>query len=205
MSSASPPARRRAKRAGHGLGDVQDAALTLFARTGYRATGVRDIADALGIGPTSVYSHVRTKGELLREIVVTTLRQVLAGQRDAVASTSDPVLALRRSAESLVRYFLAHPRESIVTIRDFAWVDDADRPEITRLRHEYRSGIEEVLARGEEAELLVVEDRKLAAFAIIELCEAVVGWYRPDGPMSAERVAFLYGEYAARIAGARPS
>jgi len=56
---------RRAGRAPNQLSDVREAALSLFARARVPLHRVRDIADALGIGATSVYSHVRSKGELL--------------------------------------------------------------------------------------------------------------------------------------------
>jgi len=43
---------------------------------------------------------------------------------------------------------------------------------------------------------------KIGAFAIIEMCEAVPVWFRPDGEQSEAAVAYLYGEYAVRLAGA---
>jgi AcrR family transcriptional regulator len=199
-----PPAgrTRRTARPPNQLSDVREAALALFAERGYRSTGVRDIADALGIGPTSVYSHVRSKAELLRDIVLTTLDSVLAAQSDAIASTSDVVEQLRRTAESQVRYFTRFPRESIVTTRDFAWADEADLAGILQRRNDYRHRIEEMLERGERDGKFLVESSKMGAFAIIEMCEAVPTWFRADGELSEERVAYLYGEYAVRIAGA---
>jgi AcrR family transcriptional regulator len=192
---------RRATRTPNQLSDVREAALTLFAERGYRSTGIRDIADALGIGPTSVYSHVRSKAELLRDIVLSTLDAVLAAQADAVASTNDVVEQLRRTAETQVRHFTRFPRESIVATRDFTWADEADLPAILERRNDYRHRIEEMLERGEREGVFVVDSSKVGAFAIIEMCEAVPTWFRPDGELSEERVAYLYGEYAVRIAG----
>ena len=45
-----------------------------------------------------------------------------------------------------------------------------------------------------------MDNAKVAAFAIIEMCEAVPKWFRPDGDLSDERVAYLYGEFAVRLA-----
>lgn len=192
---------RRSPRNANQLADVREAALDLFAERGYRATGIRDIAESLGIGPTSVYSHVRAKGELLRDIVLSTLDAVLAAQHDAMTSTDDVVEQLRRIAESQVRYFLRYPRESIITTRDFTLADEADLPGILERRQLYRHRIEHVLTLGEQDGRLAVKNSKLCAFAIIEMCESVPTWYRPDGEVSAEQVAYLYGEYAVRVAG----
>ncbi|HEY1966399.1 MAG TPA: TetR/AcrR family transcriptional regulator [Pseudonocardia sp.] len=195
---------RRAARSPNQLSDVREAALSLFAERGYRSTGVRDIADLLGIGATSVYSHVRSKGELLREIVIGTMDAVLLDQADAIASTEDVVEQLRRAAESQIRYFTRFPREAIVTTRDFSWADPEDLPEILEKRRVFRGRIEELLVRGTGQGRFQPKNPKIGAFAIIEMCEAVPIWFRPDGELSEASVAYLYGEYAVRLAGATP-
>ena len=84
---------------------------------------MRDIAEALGIGPTSVYTHISSKAELLQEIVIDTLDAILAIQSEAITSTSDVVQQLRRAAESQVRYFVENPKESLIAIREFRWAE----------------------------------------------------------------------------------
>ncbi|WP_217576454.1 TetR/AcrR family transcriptional regulator [Streptomyces sp. GbtcB7] len=194
--------RRPSGRTTNQRSDVRDAALALFAERGYRTTGVRDISDALGIGTTSVYSHISSKAELLREIVLGTLDAALSIQADAIASTTDVVDQLRRVAESQVRYFTQCPQEAIVTTRDFMWAESDDLKEILTRRQTYLHRVEELLGRGHDEGRFVVENSKIAAFAIIEMCEAVPKWFRADNELSATQIAYLYGEYAVRIAGA---
>jgi AcrR family transcriptional regulator len=181
---------------------VYEAALTLFAAHGYRATGIRDIADALGIGTTSVYSHIDSKAELLSEVVLTTIEAVLQGQTDAIASSEDAAEQLRRTVESFVRHFTRHPREAIVTTRDFVWLDGEDRVRALALRDEFRARIMALLRRGHERGSFTVDNAKVAAFAIIEMCEAIPTWFDPAGELSEARVAYLYAEFAVSIAGA---
>ena len=49
---------------------------------------------------------------------------------------------------------------------------------------------------------MAVANPRIAAFAIIEMAEGVPRWFRPDGEMSINQLAHLYGEFALRIAGA---
>jgi AcrR family transcriptional regulator len=182
--------------------DVRAAATLLFADQGYRSTGVRDIAEALGIGPTSVYSHIRSKAELLQEIVVDTMDGLLKIQAEAIASTPDVVEQLRRAAESQVRYFVEHPKESIIAIREFRWAEGENLREIQARRHSYRQAFVELLTEGDRQGHLSVENAKIAAFSIIEMAEAVPTWFRPDHEVSENQITYLYGEYALRIAGA---
>lgn len=193
---------RQSTRPRNSRSDVRETALTLFAERGYRATGIRDIADGLGIGTTSVYSHISSKAELLSEVVLSTIEATLAGAADAVASSDDPDEQLRRVVESFVRYFTRHPREAIVTTRDFVWLDGDDRARALALRHEFRERLEAVLRRGHEHGTFALKHPKVAAFAIIEMCEAIPTWFDPAGELSESRVAYLYAEFAAGIARA---
>jgi AcrR family transcriptional regulator len=205
MHETTPAARPRSgPRSPRQRSDVRAAALSLFAERGYRSTGIRDIATALGIGPTSVYSHISAKAELLHEIVTGVLDALLAEQEQAIATSSDTVEQLRRVAETQVRYFARHPRESIVATRDFRWAEGSALAGILAGRQVYRHRIEELLQRGAAEGRFVVSNVKIAAFAIIEMCEAVPGWYRPEGELSETQVSYLYGEYAVRIAGVGP-
>jgi TetR/AcrR family transcriptional regulator, cholesterol catabolism regulator len=195
-------ARRGRPRAVNERSDVRAAATALFADQGYRSTGVRDIADALGIGPTSVYSHIKSKAELLNEIVIDTLDAILEVQREAITSSTDVVDRLRRAAESQVRFFVEHPNESLVAIREFRWAEGEAMTAIQARRLRYRKAFEDLLIEGDRQGRLSVENAKIAAFSIIEMAEAVPTWFRPGREMSVNQLAYLYGEYALRIAGA---
>src|ERR671919_224807 len=83
---------------------IRDAALSLFAERGFRATTMKDIARAVGIRAPSLYSHVRSKDALLTEIMVTTMDDLIQGFHRAVATTPNPVEQLRRATEAHVRY-----------------------------------------------------------------------------------------------------
>ncbi|MDP9484266.1 MAG: TetR/AcrR family transcriptional regulator, partial [Actinomycetota bacterium] len=83
--------------------DVRQAALTLFAERGYRATSMRDIAGLLGVRAPALYNHVGSKGEILREIMQSTMDRCLIDHTEAVSGTDDVVEQLRRAAEAHAR------------------------------------------------------------------------------------------------------
>jgi AcrR family transcriptional regulator len=202
-SSASrrSPTRRGRPRLINDRSDVRAAAVALFAEQGYRATGVRDIADALGIGPTSIYSHIKTKAELLDEIVIDFLDELLAVPQDAIASTPDVVERLRRAAESQMRFLVERPQEALIAIREFRWAEGDALTAIQERRRRYRRVFEDLLAQGHRQGRMSASNAKIAAFAIIEMAEGVPRWFRPDGEVSINHLAYRYGEFALRVAG----
>ncbi|HVB41677.1 MAG TPA: TetR/AcrR family transcriptional regulator [Streptosporangiaceae bacterium] len=79
--------------------DVVRLAGQLFARKGYRATTVREIADAAGILSGSLYHHFDSKESIGDEILAGFLDEILADYRAAVATGGDP----RSVIEQIVR------------------------------------------------------------------------------------------------------
>jgi AcrR family transcriptional regulator len=178
--------------------EVRDAALTLFARDGYAGTNMTDLARVLELGAPSLYNHIASKGELLRELCAQAMAELLALQQAAL-SEPDPVSRLRVMTESHVTYSATHPRQIIVTAREFIHLSGPARQEILDLRHRYERGFRDVIVEGREAGLFDVDHPKLASYAIIEMGLAVAEWYRTAGQLSVAAVAHDYGRFALRI------
>jgi AcrR family transcriptional regulator len=68
----------------------------LFAEKGFRATTVREIADAAGILSGSLYHHFDSKESIGDEILQGFLNEVLADYREAAATEDDPRAVLER-------------------------------------------------------------------------------------------------------------
>lgn len=181
------------------MADVREAALTLFAERGYRATGMRDIAEALAIRPTSIYSHVDSKVALLHDLLLATTEDLLHLQQEAVASSRNPAQQLRRVAEEMVLYFIRNQRAALLEARDWALAEGEVLFEIKRRRGVFRQEMEAILTRGKDEGRFTVESVNLAATAIIKMFESVAEWYGPEHDLSPTQIAYLYGEYVLRI------
>ncbi|MEV6345420.1 TetR/AcrR family transcriptional regulator [Actinoplanes sp. NPDC051851] len=120
----------------------------LFAEKGFRATTVREIADAAGILSGSLYHHFDSKESIGDELLSAFLEDVLAGYRAATADGGDPRTAIERivrsSTETLARhraaltmlqndwsYFSAQPRFGYLRTAmkeiEQTWIDQLER------------------------------------------------------------------------------
>jgi AcrR family transcriptional regulator len=77
---------------------ILEAAMKLFARQGYNATSIDDVARASGIGRATVYLHFRGKAEILK-----TLTDDMLGKINAVLGPIDPELADKDEREQIVQ------------------------------------------------------------------------------------------------------
>ncbi|MGW3652897.1 TetR/AcrR family transcriptional regulator [Streptomyces sp. NPDC000878] len=178
---------------------ISAAALRLFAERGYRATTMSDIGAAIGIRGPSLYRHVTSKQVLLGEIMVETMRALIADQQAALDAGGDVSLQLRRIVEAHVRYHAAHREQAFVGNREIGNLEQPYRDQVLRLRQTYERGLRTVIERGcAEGDFTVAEPR-LASYAILDMGMGVSAWFRPDGPHGAERIAYTYADYAIRM------
>jgi TetR/AcrR family transcriptional regulator len=103
-----------------------DAAVSLFARKGYAAVGVREIAKAAGVNLSTVSYYYGGKAGLLREIINeanTRCAKILAEAGDDSTPAEEHV---RRMARGLVRFFRENTELGLVGFDTFPPPADPD-------------------------------------------------------------------------------
>jgi TetR/AcrR family transcriptional regulator, cholesterol catabolism regulator len=93
---------------GNRRADVVQLAGELFAQKGFRATTVREIADAAGILSGSLYHHFDSKESIADEILSSFINDVLTDYRTAVSSAGSPRDVLEQIVRSTSRTLSRH-------------------------------------------------------------------------------------------------
>src|SRR5580693_258302 len=112
--------------------DVVQLASELFAQKGYRATTVREIAEAAGILSGSLYHHFDSKESIGDEILSGFINDVLADYRAAVATSASP----RDVLEQIVRttsHTLSRHRAALAMLQN-DWHHFSTQPRFGYLR-----------------------------------------------------------------------
>jgi len=121
MPAAAPPARASTRRE-----EIVDIAKGLLADKGYAATSTRDIADACGLLPGSLYSHFRSKAQILEMIVGPFFDQMISEQREAVAGDASGAERLDTMIRRVVALCSAHAAEIRILHYDWPHIADAE-------------------------------------------------------------------------------
>jgi len=111
--------------------DMVAIAAELFAQKGYRATTVREIADAAGILSGSLYHHFDSKESIGDEILSGFINEVLADYRGAVVEATDPRAALEQIVRSTSRTLSRH--RAALTMLQNDWNHFASQPRFAYL------------------------------------------------------------------------
>jgi AcrR family transcriptional regulator len=109
LTVPTPPVERRAKEKAALRGKILEAARSLFARQGYEAVTMREIARKIGYTATALYYHFPDKESLLRELCETDFR-ALREYFKRLGRIPDPVERIRRTAYAYVRFGLEYPQ-----------------------------------------------------------------------------------------------
>ena len=104
----------------------------LFAEKGFRATTVREIADAAGILSGSLYHHFDSKESIADEILSSFLNEVLTDYRAAAASAGGPRAVLEQIVRS-TSHTLSRHRAALAMLQN-DWAYFAGQPRFGYLR-----------------------------------------------------------------------
>ena len=173
----------------------------LFHAYGYAATSVRDIARALDMQGASLYAHVTSKEDLLWSIVdrAATAFEAAADAALAESATGDAVDRLaafveapRRGRDGKTQSGRVCSSPNGATCRRTAARRSAGR------RDAYEARLRELIVDGISLGAFRATDPALAATFILTALNGVAAWYRPDGRLSADRIADHYVDLALR-------
>jgi AcrR family transcriptional regulator len=180
--------------------EIDEVASELFHMNGYAATSVRDIARALDIQGASLYAHVASKEDVLFSIVdrAAGAFERAADAAEAEAADGDPVERLAALVEGHVDIVTADPERASVFVTEWRHLSAERRAAISARRDAYERRFREVIEEGSALGAFRASDSALAATFILTALNGIPTWYRPDGRLSADRIADHYVDLALR-------
>jgi TetR/AcrR family transcriptional regulator len=103
---------------------ILDAAEPLFARRGFAGVGLREVAEASGLGKSSLFHHFRSKTELYAAVVGRILKIFDHNLTAALAAGGDPLARFDRWLDGVVDTFAEHPTAARLLLRSLFEDDD---------------------------------------------------------------------------------
>ncbi|WP_050523400.1 TetR family transcriptional regulator [Pseudorhodobacter wandonensis] len=183
---------------------IRSAALGLFARHGFAAVSMRQIAAAVGVQAGALYLYTPDKQALLFDLMHDHMTSLLAAFA-ALPAQATPQARLDQFARFHIGYHLDRPEAVFIAYMELRALTPENFTAIEALRHEYEDHLQSILTQGAASGAFLLPDAKMATLALIAMLTGVTNWYRPDGRLSREDVQSLYAEMALRSVGAAPS
>ncbi len=156
---------------------ILNVAAELFARNGYHATSIRDIAREVGVTPGAIYAHYTSKSRLLLAVYEAGVEAIGAALDGAAGNGATPWQDLETACRRHLEALLADNGLARVVIRVLP-SDVADvELELAGLRDRYEARFRELIAA---LELAPGTDRNLLRLALLGALNWTQVWYRPE-------------------------
>ncbi|MEQ4715176.1 TetR/AcrR family transcriptional regulator [Nonomuraea sp. B19D2] len=169
---------------------IRTAAVLLFARQGYAATSIRDLARTVNMTNAGIYHHVSSKEALLADLMRVAQQGLIDATERMLHDAEGPADRLALLISSLTAVHALSPMTTRVMDGELRSLTpgSAARDEIIALRDAYEDYWRDALARGAETGAFRVADQKLTRLALMSMCTGTSEWYRPDGASTLEQV-----------------
>jgi len=171
------------------------AASTLFIRRGFGATTMQDIADALGISRPKLYYYFKDKGGILETLVSNV--PVEAHRRAQAVLASKDLDSVQQLRELIVQHadlILTRPLEFRLLDMSLEHLPKAMQTRAQKAKRGLLDAFTAVIREGAKEGRFRPVDPRVAAFAMIGMCNWTAAWFQGDGRLAAAEVCEILAD-----------
>jgi AcrR family transcriptional regulator len=179
---------------------ILETSAMLFSEYGYAGTTMRDIADAVGVLPGSLYAHIKNKEELLYDVVQSGVQKFLELETRIGATSGTPEEDLRSAIKFHVAVVAANPQYTQVVFHQWRFLSPPMRKRVIELRRRYADLFRRIIERGIESGAFNRDlDPSLEILALLGSLNWIPEWYSQKGAYGPEEIGdkladtMLYG------------
>ena len=179
-------------------------AAELFARHGYTATTMNQVAEACGVSKPSLYHYVRDKHQLLAEIAAGHIARLLALVDEVGAASHEPEARVRALITAFLAVYADSQNEHRVLTEDVRFLASTERRRVL-------GGERKVVAAFADAIVAARPDLRSAglekplAMLLFGMMNWMFTWLQPKGPLSHSDMAPVVADlFFGGLASVRP-
>jgi len=160
-------------------------AATLFREKGYKAASMRDLAEAVGVEAASLYNHIKSKSELLHELVFSVANKFVL-KMDEIESEN---ISSLEKMEKLLRFHITemiHNYEEVyVSDREWKHLSDPYLSNYQNQRRVYRKRIAAIIEEGIRNKEIKTIDAPTVVLIFLHAVSGIESWHRSTKKITA--------------------
>lgn len=168
-------------------------AAELFARQGYTATSMNQVALACGVSKPSLYHYVRDKYQLLVEIAEDHVNRLKALVAHVQQLPLDPQARMRELIARFLEVYADAQAAHRVLTEDVKFLEAADRERVLNAQREVVAAFAEAIA-DTRPELREAELHKPLTMLLFGMMNWMFTWLQPGGKLTHAAMAPIVGD-----------
>lgn len=164
-------------------------AVALFARHGYRAVSLEDVASNLGYTKSVIYYYFKSKSEMLGRIFDKCYELYLNGISEIAKRDLEPHDKLKLIITQHALNVMDRPDWNAVYWREEGELNEAHQKLVASKKHEYDSIVESIYIDGVSKKQFEALPPRIVVKAMLGMCNSVHMWYKPTGALSPKEIS----------------
>ena len=156
-------------------------AAALFQKNGYSATSMRDLAHAMGIEAASLYSHIKSKEEILQSLCFDMAAQFRASLDEVENADTTYSEKLRNGILGHIEVMAKDLTASAVFMNEHRYLSQPFLRDFLLLRINYINRFKKMIEGGIETGEFKPIDTKLAVMTLFSSLNWMPNWFEPSG------------------------
>ena len=170
---------------------IKQAALVLFARHGFAAVTMRQIAANVGVQAGAIYNYTPDKQNLLFDLLDGHMVDLLSKWAVELVP-KNPIAALDHFVAFHLDFHIKRPELVFISYMELRNLSEANFKAIVEQRRIYEKIIYNLILSGVVSGDFLVPDPKITSLALIALLTGPVDWFREDGRLTSDELTRQY-------------
>ncbi|NMM50278.1 TetR/AcrR family transcriptional regulator [Marinigracilibium pacificum] len=159
-------------------------ATRLFREKGYASASMRDLAKKLGIEAASLYSHIKSKEEILQQICFEKADAFNEKLNELDNVEDDYEKKLEQFLIGHIEVLLSDTDSSAVFLNEWKHLSEPFYSKLNRMKDEYESKLVEIYRQGINEGKFIDLNEKLSVLTMLSSVNWVITWYKPTGSLN---------------------
>lgn len=147
----------------------------LFKEKGYSAVTMRDIATVMGMKAASLYNHIKSKQEILSEIILSLAEEFTSGMKLIVASEKTTIDKLKEIISLHIRITTNHPNGMASLNADWMHLEGT-LDYYLELRNTYEENFRQIIIQGIDNKEISNVNPEVMLFSILSTLRSLYLW-----------------------------
>lgn len=167
---------------------IEQQATALFHQKGYAASSMRDLAGLLGIEAASIYSHVKSKEEILQRICFRMAKEFFESLEAIEQEAYNAVEKLEKAIVAHVEVITKDPSASAVFFSEWRHLSEPHLSEFLEMRERYEDKFRQYVREGMQDEVFETVDERFTVLTLLSSINYIPGWFNPDGKLQPDEI-----------------
>ncbi len=170
------------------MAEILDSAANFFYTKGYHATSIEDVARDVGMLKGSLYYYIKSKEDLLYELLLAVIQQGHASVDKALEGVEGPVARLEIGIEKHIEHIIRNQVRVGLFLHEFDSLSGRRKQRVQEVMKDYQKIFTTIVKQGQASGVFVSGEPDLLVNAMLGMCNWIYRWYHPEDSPKLETV-----------------